>query len=319
MSEETETVDDRLRALTRIVDEATGLTSSTLVYEDPGIDVSFIEAMPFDLLGEAFQQHFSERRRNIRALRESNNTQDWPQIRISESFLGALSTEMRSMYEQMSNEDDLASRLFGQNDDNYELEDDFEEDSYGEDGDTPRDMQRTPRPQMDTDAKKKEEFEGLPLADPSVLISILKVHYHPNIGRPKSLFRSLLHFCSNRRTRENLLGLLLFILQKCPVDDEALQGILSKFVKRQTVTSPNVSGSASKVPSTPKGKESVPLLSPPITSPTSSNSSFSQRQVVILQRTLQLLMQLIQKTVEIQDFFVQEDHADSWSIKTTLW
>ena len=91
MSEETETAEDRHRALASIVGEVSGQVSSTLVYEDPGIDVSFIEAMPFDLLGEAFQQHFSERRRNIRALREANNTQDWPQIRIAESFLGALS------------------------------------------------------------------------------------------------------------------------------------------------------------------------------------------------------------------------------------
>ena len=205
--------------------EVSGQTSSTLVYEDPGIDVSFIEAMPFDLLGEAFQQHFSERRRTSGPFEGANNTQDWPQIRISESFLGALSTETRSMYEQMSNEDDLASRLFGQNDDGYELDgddDDFDDDFY--DSNTPREIvTEHPALQRILTPKKKEEFEGLPLADASVLISILKVHYHPSIGRPKSLFRALLHFCSNRRTRENLLGLLFFILQRCPVDDEALQ------------------------------------------------------------------------------------------------
>src|SRR5262249_29172773 len=159
-----------------------------------------------------------ERRRQIEAMRELRSTAAHPTIRISQAFLEQLPPEVRDMYTRMSEDEERAARFmmlpFG---------------SEGESIDVaPLPRRATAAAQQnggdeeavaDGASSAKEKEDGLPLADAASLAAILRVHYDRQLNRPKALLRALAFFCRNRRTRDNPLGLLLRILQRCPEDD----------------------------------------------------------------------------------------------------
>lgn len=314
---------NRIRVLDNIVStlqqQQEGQPDPQFFFDDNGFDPSFLEAMPFDMLSDAIQSYLVERRRQIEALRELRNTNARPTIRISQAFLEQLPPEVRDMYTRMSDEEDRGARFmmlpFGSEDESIDI--------------VPLSRRTTAAQRNGGDrstaaegssASAKEKEDGLPLADASSLAAILRVHYDRQLSRPKALLRTLAFFCRNRRTRDNLLGLLLRILQRCPDGDDALEYILCKFVKRHA-NSPVPSGVTSKsAPSTPKGKDASPsslMVVSPLPQVQQAVGLHSDRQVIIMQRTLHLLMHLVSKDLDIKDYFAREDHSDTWTIKPT--
>jgi hypothetical protein len=329
-------------------------TNGEIVYEDPGADVEFLTALPFEMRTEVLEQHFEQRRQQL----PPNTTR----IVISSRFLQALPEDLRDDYRRLSGEDFLRFQRSQLVRAPHSLQ--TVEEGLANLDPTLRQlfdlvMGRMPRPSssvrastasstplsngqpnpstainapnssnnaqlssgqtrqeatagvsMPEDANEAQkaalEEEGPAIVDTASLLTLLQHFvYEPALIKDRrTSFRLFGNLCSNGKTRADLLNMLLVILEKCPYDDSELSALFDTFAaaKLQPIGSPVLRLS---VPSRPASVSPI-FGSAPMPSDKPSDERVLKR-LVIVQRTLQLLMFLVNQSSTVADFFVRDD------------
>jgi hypothetical protein len=295
-----------------------------IIFEDLGVDIGFLEAMPFEMRQEVLEQHFEERR----AQAPSNAV-----IQISPQFLNSLPDDLRNDYIRLSYEETRRHNLMtqggadgrlpriGSNHRDLDLvnllqsldplirsvfrNNPMENERFmalerGLSSVNPPAIEpflnpafAAPQPPNNvTPTPPGPEDEPPAMVDLSALSTLMGMLYEPLLVKEKRVFyKTMLHFCSNTKARNELMGLILLILEESPADLASLSKILENYAVRSVKTSTT---------GTPVKEK---LKSREIEDPESEKGV---KQVIILQRTLQLLMYLVSHDKNVLNYFWTE-------------
>lgn len=153
------------------------------------------------------------------------------------------------------------------------------------------------------------------MIDTASLATILRVFYDPLMTEHRTHMKLFLHLCSGPATRADLLNMLIFILEESPEDSSRLDVVLETFIARKGAVSSASLGPGGKGTPKPTPKK----VRSSVTSGKSATASTSDpfggaTHVVIQQRSMQLLMQLVQHNDDARKFFITPYEAP-WTIK----
>ena len=289
------------------------------VYEDPGVDISFLEALPFDMRQEVLEQHFEERRHLI---------PNGATVRISQSFLNALPEDLRADYIRLSEEDVSRGNLlrrggFGRGPllNNLDLQqllstlDPVLRQAFDASlpSSLPRAVPQAAVPVAQVQAASSEQApatvveESPAMADVHSIVTLLSCFYEPLVLKDKrTMYKMMLHLCSNQKTRIELMNLLLLVLEETPKDVSGLESIFDGYLQSKAKSSATPRKVTSPLPSLPPRPATAIGTTEPIGESSRSAASMSLKQIVIVQRTLQLLMYLVGHEKAVVSFFITE-------------
>lgn len=281
-----------------------------VVYEDPGIDPSFLSAVPFDMLEEVLDQYFAERRANI----PPNAS-----ITINPAFLASLSPPVREMYTQMSAEDEETFDQMGH------IQDYFDE---SDDQDITEDSEITSSSDSSESSEDKKELvfkpelpavkeSSLHLVDINAIGTIIDAYLSPLAVDKKVFFRLLTNLAKQPKTCGDVMGLLVYLLEESPSNQSQLEWAVENYLNRKRT-----------LPGTPKAPPlsiTGPKRSNPPSRPASAGPSFGSTHIVdplrtgpspvfYVQRILQLLTHLCLTCNTAKEYFMSKSER-SWTIK----
>lgn len=153
------------------------------------------------------------------------------------------------------------------------------------------------------------------MIDTTSLATILRVFYDPLMTEHRTHMKLFLHLCSGPATRADLLNMLIFILEESPEDSSRLDTVLETFITRKGTASLASLGPGGKGTPKPTPKKIKSPVTPGKSTTANTSDPFGgATHVVIQQRSMQLLMQLVQHNDDARKFFITPYEAP-WTIK----
>ena len=307
-----------------------------VIFEDHGVDIGFLEAMPYEMRQEVLEQHFEERRTHA-----SPNAS----IRISPQFLNSLPEDLRSDYVRLSEDeirrhnlmtqpgldgrppritssqrdldlvnllqtlDPLIRSVFRNNAAEGErfiggeralspanqpsiepfLNPEFER--------SDQQLQQHRTANATPSASLGPEDEPPAMVDPLALTTLMGMLYEPLLVKEKRIFyKTMLHFCSNSRSRNELMNLMLLILEESPANLSELAKLFDCYATRSVKSSNSATPVKDRSRTEETGLSALP----------SYKSDNGIKQVIILQRTLQMMMYLVSHDKNVSNYFWAE-------------
>lgn len=283
-----------------------------VVYEDPGIDPSFLSAVPFDMLEEVLDQYFAERRINV----PPNAS-----ITINAAFLASLAQPVRDLYVRMSEEEDENYRNMPEShriDYYLDSENDISDDSeITSSSVTDNEDEKTESQKIKPELPAVKE-SSLVLVDNAAIGTIISAYLSPLAVDKKIFFRLLTNLAKQTRSCADILGLLVYLLEESPTNQPQLDWALENYLTRKRT-----------IPGTPKApplsitgpKRSNPPSRPSSAGPSVGNAATAAdplrtgpSPVFYVQRLLQLLTHLCLTCATARDYFMTKSDR-SWTIK----
>jgi hypothetical protein len=321
--------------------------SEPIIYEDMGPDQEFLEALPFEMRREVLEQYFEERRRNIPEgaevrinadflaslsgdLREDYQRQSQREIdryrhRSRGTTLGDLDinailnrlgveggldvtveVETDRSSRRRPGPEQVSQLINALSDSMRRIREASNSGSSAAAGATPvlQNANSGNNNQGASVSIAKRDYANM--VDVASLATILRIYYDPLMTEPRTHMKLFQHLCAGQSTRADLLNMLIYILEEMPDDSAQLDAVLESYVAISTATGGTSGKSRSNTPkTTPRKKSPMPKTSDPF-----GGSTY----VVIQQRTLQVLMQLVQHNEDVRRFFTATCESP-WTIK----